>query len=85
MPATLANSWLLLMLILGLAGTVAAYLAYRDGTAREAPSHEPPEEYPPDIQVSHGRVPRVLIALYLCMGLGMVGYVLYVWLTKPAI
>ncbi|MBM3501366.1 MAG: hypothetical protein FJX74_22155, partial [Armatimonadetes bacterium] len=70
MPPTVANSWMLLMLALGLAATAAAYLAYRDGSAEGKPAHEPLEEYPPDIQVGHGRMPRALIALYLGMGLG---------------
>jgi len=85
MPATVANSWMLLMLALGLVATAAAYLAYRDGSAEGQMSHEPLEEYPPDIQVAHGRMPRVLIALYLGIGLGMVGYVLYIWLAAPAV
>jgi hypothetical protein len=30
-------------------------------------------------------VPRVLVVLYIGMALGMIGYVLYVWLAAPGI
>jgi len=85
MPPTLASSWMLLMLALGLGGVIAAYLACRDASAEGSSAQEHLEEHAQGLQVGHGRVPRVLIALYLSMGLGMVGYVLYIWLAAPAV
>ncbi|MBM3473781.1 MAG: hypothetical protein FJX75_10975 [Armatimonadetes bacterium] len=84
MPPTLATSWMLLMLCVGTGAVLAAYLAYRDA-ARQRPEGEPTEEHPPGLQVGHGRLPRVLVVLYIGMALGMIGYVLYVWLAAPGI
>ena len=73
------------MLCLGAGGVVAAYLACRDATARAEHDGEQSAEYPPGLQVGHGRVPRVLVALYIAMALGMIGYVVYIWLAAPGI
>jgi hypothetical protein len=64
---------------------LAACLACRDGTAQPEHDGEHAEEHPPGLQVGHGRVPRVLVVLYIGMALGMIGYVLYVWLAAPGI
>jgi len=85
MPPTLANSWMLLMLGVGVGGVIAGYLACRDALSRADVAAEHLEEYPHGLQVAHGRLPRVLVALYLGIGLGMIGYVLYIWLAAPAI
>jgi len=85
MPPTLANSWMLLMLCVGAGGVVAGYLACRDALRGQDAAPEHLEEYPYGLQVAHGRVPRVLAALYLGIGLAMIGYVLYIWLAAPAI
>jgi len=84
MSPTFANSWMLLMLVLGAGMVLAGYLAYRDGVGRQPPS-EPLESHPADLQVARGSVPGVLWALFVGMGLALVGYVLYVWLAAPNI
>ena len=84
MPPTLATSWMLLVVCVGTGAVLAAYLACGDAV-RPRPEGEPTEEHAQGLQVGHGRVPRLLVALYIAMALGMIGYVLYIWLAAPGI
>jgi ABC-type enterobactin transport system permease subunit len=81
----LANSWLALMLAVGTAMVFAGYLAYRDAQRPPdaAPSHV--ERFAGDLEIHSNRLPAVLIALFVGMALGMLGYVAYVWLARPNI
>jgi ABC-type Fe3+-siderophore transport system permease subunit len=85
MPGALATSWMLLMLGIGAGLVIAGYLAYRDGLKCADPEPEHVEQHAAGIEVGHGRVPRVLTALYVGMGVAMIGYVLYAWLVAPNI
>jgi ABC-type Fe3+-siderophore transport system permease subunit len=76
---------MLLTLGIGAGLVIAGYLAYRDGLKCADPEPEHLEQHAAGIDVGHGRVPRVLTALYVGMGVAMIGYVLYVWLVAPNI
>ena len=72
--ANLQTSLALAMILLGAAGALVAYLgalALRQGRVMEETEGE-------------GKgIPPVLLALYVATGAGMIGYLLWAWLTKP--
>jgi len=78
----MANSWVLLALVIGAVLALVGYLGYRDALTRERAGGEV-EELPAGLRVASGRVPWVLWLVYAATVLGMVGYVLFVWLAKP--
>jgi hypothetical protein len=72
--ANLQTSLALAMILLGAAGALLAYLgslALRRRRAVEETEGEGPG------------IPPVLLALYVGVGAGMVGYLVWAWLAKP--
>lgn len=68
----LQTSWVLFMLLLGAAGSFLAYLGALALRRREG-----------EAAAQHGGIPPVLVALYVAVGAGMVGYVVWAYVTKP--
>jgi hypothetical protein len=66
---------LLVAILLGLAGSVTAFLGVRLlAKPSRAPDQEEAHEYPAEIRVGAGRVPALLILLYLAMFVFIVAY-----------
>ena len=74
--AALQTSWILLMILIGVAGTIAAYLASRLLRRGSAEAGEGPEP-------ERGPIPAVLWVLYGSVAVGMIGYVVWAWLVRP--
>jgi ABC-type enterobactin transport system permease subunit len=76
--ATLLTRWISLLVLAGIGAVIAGYLGYRSGQIRSAETEEEMEHYAAGIRTGNGRLPLVLVALYVGVAVAMVGYVIWV-------
>jgi hypothetical protein len=76
--------WLYVMAASGLVIAFALYLGfYRTGLPRRPDEREPEvEEFAADIRVANGRIPGILILLYIAILVFTVAYSLFMWLAQ---
>jgi hypothetical protein len=80
---SLQLSWVLLMLIIGAAASVAGYLSFRVPRQSSKADPESLEEFAVGIRMARGRIPVVLWLLFIGMACFLIGYVLYVRSALP--
>jgi hypothetical protein len=73
--------WLFIMVVAGLGITLLLFLGfYLDSRRRSLAEQEKEmEEFAGDIRMARGRVPFLLIVVYVGMAVFVVAYVLFVW------
>jgi len=83
MITELQQTWILLMLGMGLLGVLLAWLSFfaRPWHARDLPVLE----YPHDHKQERYPIPPMLTALYVLTGLGMIAYVIWAMLVHPGL
>ncbi len=77
MPALLTR-WIVLLVLAGIGAVIAGYLGYRSGQIKSAGTEEQMEHYAAGIRAGNGRLPLVLVALYVGVAVAMIGYVIWV-------